>query len=210
MIAHRGEERLGVLAHLKRIDHVFKLLQSLVGADPGEHAAVYGSLWILRHLLGQLAEVGSRLQCGIDRIDAHLDSLLLLLAGVLRYTQEYVGRLNQFFAAQTGQNMVVIGAALHIYSPGRDEHGAYLLVAIEAELLLETAQSVQAGILGRHHLQLVVGIELRVFLHTLLIYYAFGVVLIVIVLKLTAEHGLPIHAHHHWVILRMKACTAHQ
>ena len=136
VIAERHEERFAHLVHLKGVGNILKLLHHLIGTDPRQHAASCGRPRVLRYLLGKLGEVGTVLQCLIDRVNPHFGCSLLFFRGILRQVNQDMRRLQELLAFESGQHSVVIRLVLILRCTFRHEQRTNLLVAICTELLL--------------------------------------------------------------------------
>ena len=112
-----------------------------------------------------------------------------------------MGRLQEVVPLEALLHTLIIGQALVLHDALGHEQGTYLLVAVGTEFLPEAAQRIEVGVEGGFHLQLIVGKQLGILLHGLLVHHAVGVVLIVVILKLAARHGLVVDVHHHRVVL---------
>ena len=90
---------------------------------------------------------------------------------------------------------------VHLPGGGKDlgvrhDGGTHLLITIHGIFLLERGHRIKLGIKGSLHLQLIVGIELGIFLYSLLLNHIVTVVLIERVLKLRTRHVYTSHSHH--------------
>ena len=161
----------------------------------GQLAALACRAGVLRYALGQVGKVGTVLQCLVDRVDAHLGLVPLLLRSLLVGTNQYVRRLDESVGADALHGLIVnlVGLGLHVGIG--DEHGQHLLVAILCKLLLIGAERVVVRVEGGTHLQLVVDEEVDVFINRFLVDDSLRVVLVVGILKLRAQDGLPVHHH---------------
>ena len=100
----------------------------------------------------------------------------------------------------TGANSL-FRAVVHLtgclkYLVVRHDGGAHLLITIHSIFLLERAHGIEFGVKGCLHLQFIVGIEVGIFLHRLLIDHTFTIVLIERVLELRKWHVYTSHSHH--------------
>ena len=201
MVADGRENGLTDLAHLECVCRILKLLERLIGTDPGQHAATDSRLGILGDALGQFGKVRTLAQCLVGGVDACLGLLLFLFSGRLGQSQQDVGRLDEVLALQAGHHAIVVVTYLLLLCSFRDEERTYLLVAVLAELLLETGERVEVIIQGSLYLHLVVDEELGILAHRLLVDDTFGVVLIVVIFKFAAGNCHTIDGHHDGVIL---------
>ena len=206
-----AEGRLHWLTHLtglQRVSHVLKLLDGLAGLNPTDVTASLCRAFVVAELTGHLGKVSTSLQCSVYAVDALLGLGLSVFRCILGQHEQNVRRMRQ--SAQRINHVlraVVDAAGLGFHVVIGDERRAHLLVAIGGELLAERLHRVHLRVECSLHLQLIVNEEVYVFLHGFLVDDTLGIVLIVAVLKLRAQHRCVGHLHNYRV-LRLGPCRA--
>ena len=205
MPAHRTQYGLRHLTHLQLVCGILKLLQRLIRTDPVELSAISGRTGILRHLLGQFGEVGTLLQSVVDRVDAHLGSLLLILGCFLLQQDEDVGRHDQSARTDGVLRVLIHEPGLFFHIVIGNERRCDLLVTIGAEFLLVGSRRIQLCIQSGLHLQFVIDKEIDVLVHGLLVNHTLRIILVVRILKLRARNRLSCHSHDNRVVCLRKS-----
>ena len=115
MVTYGALHRLAHLAYLQSVRHIFKLLERLSGAYPGQHTSFDGGLTILAQFLGKSLKIRTLCQSIVYAVNTHLSLLYLFLWCILPQHQEYVGWLYQILAPERLQHTIIVIRTLLLY-----------------------------------------------------------------------------------------------
>ena len=150
-------------------------------------------------------------QSRIDRISQHFCCCFFILSGALIHSDKDMRTPPQAsISIHLLLRFTIKSACLSLNISVRDHRWAYLLIPIIQKLLFKRLQCIKMRIHCSLHLELIIDKEVKIFIHTLFIYYPVRVILIIGILKFRTTHWSPIDCHDSRVRLPISHCCGEQ